>query len=304
MLRRKFIPLLAEDPRYFFGGGGSDSDVTSRVEPWDDAKPYYVELYAIGHDAFTATSRDPFTGEFLAGANTYDTLARSAIDLTTTNMADDAVKLRNHAVELLRGDWLDPSSNPWIAASVEASLSDLKRRFTDDVLPTIIDLTIQNGAYSGTAREVLEARAMVDFDREGAKVASAIYYEAYTRERVLMENAPQLFAVAESVDGKRATLIQANADAVRGLAQIADNEAWQEFQETLAAPWRGAAEFSALLTGGGFNSQTTHDPSKQDNKFANLFQGALGGAATGFQLGGPVGGAIGGLVGGIGSLLG
>lgn len=281
-------------------GGGGDSDVTSRVEPWSGAIGYYADFYLAGKDAFDSISKLPYSGTYFAGDNTYDTLARNAVDAAVIDMGSDADKIRNHAERLLAGEYLDPSTNTFLFGSVDAALEQLRQKLSDEVLPTILDSAIQAGAYSGTAHDVLTLKAMEAFSREGAKMAASIYYENYTRERALQENAPQLMVVAETIETKIAALYQTNADQFRGLLQIDLDEALRHFEDTLTAPWRGLAEFSAVLTGGGFNSQTREGP--KENKFANLFQGTLGGAVTGFQVGGPVGGAIGGLIGGIGGL--
>lgn len=301
MLKHRFLPEIAKEP-HFFGGGGGDSDITSRVEPWSGAIGYYADLYLAGKDAFDTVSKDPYPGFYFSGENAYDLLARDAVGFAITGMGSDADKIRNHAERLLAGEYLGPDDNPWLAGAVSSSLDQLKLKLTDEILPAILDASIQGGAYSGTAHIALTLKALEGFDREGAKMAASIYYENYVRERQLQENAPQLLVVAETINAKVAALWQTNADQFRGLQQIALDEALRHFEDTLTAPWRGLAEFSAVLTGGGFNTSTRNDPSKEQNRFAQLFQGTLGGAVTGFQVGGPVGGAIGGLLGGIGGL--
>lgn len=301
MLSKRYLPEICKEPHYL-GGGGGDSDITSRVEPWSGAIPYYDGLYASGKAAFDAVPKDPYDGIYFAGANTYDALARNAVDFAIVGMGTDADKVRNHAERLLAGEYLGPDDNPWLAGAVGSALQQLQQKLTDEILPSVLDASIQAGAYSGTAHDEMILKALEGFNREGAKLSASIYYENYVRERQLQENAPQLMVVAETIQAKIAALHQTNADQFRGLAQIDLDEAVRHFEDTLTAPWRGLAEFSALLTGGGFNTQTQHDPSKDQNKFAQLFQGTLGGVATGYTVGGPVGGAIGGLIGGIGGL--
>lgn len=304
MLKHKFLPELFQEPLFFGGGGGGDQDITSRVEPWSGAIGYYADLYLAGKDAFDSVPKTPYGGTYFAGANTFDTLARNATTAALSDMFADSDKIRNHAERLLAGEFLDPSSNPFLEGSVNSALEQIKTKLADEVLPSILDASIQGGAYSGTAHVSLVLKALEAFDREGAKISASIFYENYARERALQENASQLLVVAETIDTKIAMLQQTNADQLRGLQQITFDEALRHYEDTLTAPWRGLAEFSAVLTGGGFNSQTTSDPSKRQNKFAAGLQGALGGAVTGYSVGGPVGGAIGGVLGGIGSLFG
>lgn len=303
MLRRKWIPCLAREQRFFLGGGG-DQDVTSRVEPWDAAKPYFEDIYSKGSDAFAATNRTPYPGDFLAGSTTYDPLARGFIDLAVDEMGADSQKIRTYAEHLIAGTFLDPSTNPILLNSVTEGIAKARESLLEDVMPQILDMAISGGAYDGTAFDTLQDRALEGFSREALRASTAVYYENFARERAIQHAAPGIFQIVEQIDAERGRLTQANADMLRGLNQIELDDDFKHFQDELQAPWRGIQEFVSVLVGGGFNTSEVHDPSKARNPIGSAMQGAVGGATAGMSVGGPVGGAIGGFLGGIAGLLG
>jgi len=308
MIRSRHFDSLLNSTRLWFGTTGGDQDITSRVEPWDEAKPYFQDLYIAAQQSFINTPRDVYSGTFFAGENDYDLLARTALDEAANEMSLDADRIRDHQAQLYSGYWLNPNTNPFILGTVNASLDTVNRQFTDEILPSIIDHAIQGGAYSGTSQAELTLRAIERYSNEANKISAAVYYENYQRERTILEASPQLLTVAENIEAKKGQLLQANADLLRALTQIGLDEALKHREQELLSPWYGFVEYTSVLTGGGFSSQSQEQP--QANPLGSLLTGAIGGAATGWAIGsevgavgGPAGAVIGGLLGGIGGLM-
>lgn len=283
--------------------GGGDSDVTSRVEPWSGADGFFRTIYLEAQDAFDATDRTPYSGDFLAGGNSYDPIARNLIDSAVNSMSADSEKIRHYGELLAAGVYLDPDTNPALTGAIDSGIERAREALLNDVMPQLIDTAIQAGAYSGTAFETIQDRALQGFSTEAIRASAAVYYENFARERAIQHSLPQIFAAAEEIDVNRGKLTQANADMLRGLEQIGLDDDFKHFQDELQAPWRGMSEFIGILTGGGFTSSTVHDPSKTANPLGSALQGAAGGAIAGMTFG-PVGGALGGLLGGVAGLLG
>lgn len=285
------------------GGGDSDSNITSRTEPWSGANGYFRDLYAAGLTAFEDSSRNPYPGPFIAGRNAWDGFARTEIDEITEEQEVDVERLRNHQRQVLSGHYLDYTSNEYLAPALNAALESARRKVTEGLLPQLLDASIQSGAYGGTAHTLLAEGVLANFSREAAEVAAKVYYENYTRERNYQANSQQAFGTIHSLEAGTAKLIQANADLERQLEQLGYDEDLAIFQERQQAHWRGFSEFLGLLTGGGFNSQSQSDPSKRKNVLGSTLQGAIGGASSGSMFGPPgmiVGGILGGVLGGFG----
>src|SRR5688500_17245776 len=106
------------------GGGGGDNDITSRTEPWSEAKPYYEDMYANGATAYDLVDQTPYAERFYAGENAYDLQSRNAVDAAALGIQTDISGLRSHGTEILSGTRLDPSTNPFLSATVGASLDE------------------------------------------------------------------------------------------------------------------------------------------------------------------------------------
>src|SRR6187399_438700 len=202
---------------YFNGGGDSDADVTSRVEPWKDAKNHFTRLYGLASGAYDATDKTPYSGEFYALENTFDILARDQIVLAAEQMGGDSERIRDLGARTVAGYWLNPDTNPILTQSISAAVERAESALLEDVIPQVLDIAVKNGAYSGTAADIIMDRALEGFSREVLRATTGIYYENFTRERALQSNGVDMLRMAEMVEYEKGKLIQANADMLRQL---------------------------------------------------------------------------------------
>ena len=301
MLSRDKRQEVGVEDAYFCGGGG-DSDVTSRVEPWSAAKPHFEALYNHAKAAYAATDKDPYPDDFVEGENSFDVLARQQVSFAAEQMSPDAIQVRRLGAQIVNGHFLDPSSNLMLVDSINVGVEKAESALLEDVVPQILDMAIQSGAYSGTATEIVLDRAMEGFSREALRATTGIYYENYVRERGMQAGGVEILKVAEMIDYERAKLIQANADLLRAVRQLELDNDIKKFEDELKSHWRGMQEYMAIMTGGSFSE--TSDPSKKKNVLGSALQSAVGGASLGASVGGGPGAIVGGILGGVAGLLG
>jgi hypothetical protein len=168
----------------------------------------------------------------------------------------------------------------------------------------VLDIAVKNGAYSGTAADIIMDRALEGFSREVLRATTGIYYENFTRERSMQAGGVDMVRMAETIEFERGKLYQANADMLRQLEQIDLDNQIAHYEDELKSIWRGMDQYMAIMTGGGFSDTTTHDPSKKKNVVGSALQGAVGGASLGASVGGGPGAVVGGILGGVAGLLG
>ena len=304
MLRRNWIKSSIEElqeGRFFGGSFGGDTDVTSRVEPWSAAKPHFERLYNLASEAYDQTDKNPYPGDFFAGENGFDIQARSQVSYAAEQMGPDAVITRMLGRGIVQGEFLDPSSNIILKDSVDVAVQKAEDTLLEDVMPQVLDIAIKSGAYSGTGTELIIDRAVEGFSREALRATTGIYYENYTRERSLMPGGVEMLKVAEIMDYEKGKLIQANADMLRAVRQIALDEALRDFEDEQKAHWRGMDQYMSIMTGGGFHADTKGE---KKNVLGSALQGAVGGASLGASVGGGPGAIVGGILGGVAGLLG
>ena len=307
MLRKNWLKAQIEDAlQGVFNGGsfGGDTDVTSRVEPWADAKPHFSKLYKLAETAYGEIDKNPYPGEFFAGENTFDILAQEQVSYAAEQMSPDAIQVRRLGAQIVNGHFLDPTTNTRLQESIEVAVERAESALLEDVVPQILDVAIQSGAYSGSATDIILDRAMEGFSREALRATTGIFYENWVRERAAQGSGVEMLKVAETIDFEHGKLLLANADLVRSLDQIDLDNAIKKFEDELKSHWRGQQEYMAIMTGGGFHEDTTSDPSKKKNVLGSALQGAVGGASLGASVGGGPGAIVGGILGGVAGLLG
>jgi hypothetical protein len=301
MLRRNWLKSFieeAQESRLFGGSFGGDTDVTSRVEPWSEAKRHFTKLYGLAEAAYGETNTDPYPGEFIAGENGFDRLARNQVNFAQEQMAPDAVQVRRLGAQIVTGYFLDPSKNTTLVNSIDVAIEKAESALLEDVIPRVLDVAVQSGAYSGTGTELMVDRALEGFSREALRATTGIYYENWTRERGAQGSGVEMLRVAETMEFERSKLIQLQLEDLDIQNSIA------KFEDELKSHWRGQQEYMSIMTGGGFHADTSSDPSKKKNVLGSALQGAVGGASLGASVGGGPGAIVGGILGGVAGLLG
>lgn len=251
--------------------------VTQKTEPWDAAKPFYEDLYAKAQTALSNTNQTPYTGELNAGPTATQ---RQALDLfkgVASTAGQGAAPTNQLAMDTISGKYMDPNSNPYLKGAVQASIDPVYKMLTRNILPSLQDKSISQGAYGGSGYGVAQGLATSDFDQQALDMASKIYAGNYAQERGYQMQAPGLFGAANQLALQPAQLLDQAGSQEQSWNQAADDSALQRYNINQAAPWSGLGEFAQILNGGGFSSvgQTKPGPSPM----TSFIQGATGGAS-------------------------
>lgn len=294
---------------------GKDTTTKTVNAPWTGAEPYYKTLYEKAQSAFDATNNNPYTGETYAGPTQTQQDALAGIKTAAGGMGTGVDALRQLAESQLRGDWLNPNSNPYISQVANAALLPVQQSFDKNRL-AVEDRGIATGAYGGSRQDIQQNQLVDDFNRAAGDITSGIYNSNYQNERAIQQNTPQLLNAANLLALAGPTALMGAGATEQGWNQGALDAALQKYQMGQEAPWAGISELANVLSSGGFGSQSTTTPAP--SVFSQILKGALGGATTGAGLATGIGGvaagaglsafapwmlpfaALGGLAGGLG----
>ncbi len=301
-----------------------ETTTTSKVEPWDAAKPFYETLYGEAQKAFQNTDRTPYSGALYAQPNATQTQAldlfkQAATAASTRNAAVPAAPTyspaygvdatRGLADDTIAGRYLYADSNPYLKGAVEAATRPLENNLLRNILPQLQDQSIAQGAYGGSGYGTAQALATSDFTQQALDIAQRAYSQNYQFERTNQLNAPQLYGQAQGLqDQSDAASRQRWQDAVTAAqvgnqlqlmpAQLLDlagsqQQSWdqaglaadlQRYNINQQAPWSGLGEWAQILNGGGFNSTGQTQLSPGGSGAASFLQGAAGTAALATSL--------------------
>lgn len=191
--------------------------------------------------------------------------------LQQMNLGQPGFQLGN---SMLAGDYLHPSSNPYLAETIKAATDPIMKNFQESILPSIQSSAIQQGAFGGDREGITSALAGSEAMRNIGNVSSQIAYQNYGQERQNQLQTPdflsQLLGVAQAPGA-----LQSSAGDAQQAAQLA------QYQENLQAPFRPLIPFAQLLSGVPLETTTTTKGKASASQFdpAQIIRGGAGLAA-------------------------
>lgn len=225
-------------------GGQKTVQTVQTNDPWSGVQPYLHDLFARGQTA----SNQGFSPE-----------SNQALGLIANRAASGSPLMPAAEQGLLgtiRGDYLSPDSNPYLAENVNAAMGQAK---------SAVNAQFTGDNYGNSAHQEWLGKTM-------AQTALPYYADNYNRERGLQ---------MQGILASPALAASGYMDAEKLLGVGAAKE---------AKPWEGLLNYARTIgsvpTGGTSTSQQPY--------FSNPLGSAAGGAMAGYAIGGPWGAAIGG----------
>jgi hypothetical protein len=275
------------------GGGSKQPDTTTqKTEPWSGVQPYLKDYLKLGKQV----TKNPFqfyNGDTVAGFAPEQEMGfnlatqRALAGSPTQNAANQQV------TSTLRGDYLNPSSNPYLQATADRALGDVQTR---------VNSQFNNSNFGGSAHQETLQRSL-------GEQANAIYGQNYTNERNNQMSAVGNAIPLAAADYADASVLQGIGQQRQGLANQYLGLNGNTFNQAANFPYEQLQRYGNVVSQGtGAGSTTTATgPAQQSNKLGS----AIGGASAGYALGGAIGGAANGAtfgpwgaaIGGIGGLL-
>ena len=78
-------------------------------------------------------------------------------------------------MSMVRGDWLNPASNPYIKSVADAAISPVQDAFNKNKL-AVSDRAIAEGAYGGARQDLQQNKLVNDAAKTMGDITSGIYY--------------------------------------------------------------------------------------------------------------------------------
>lgn len=245
-------------------GGSKGKGETVKTEtnsaPWAQVQPYLQNLFSSAQGLYNRGPMQYFPGNTVADQSPYTQQSIEKMAGTST----DPNSLTNQGAaqfgNTIRGDYLNPESNPYLEATVNKALGQARGQ---------VNATFGRGGgnnFGSSAHEETLGRTMAD-------TALPYYMQNYDTERGRQMQASQL---APGVDmSKTAGLGAAGAatDAYQQ-KQIDANKARFDFNQM--SPWDALQRYQGGITGQYGGTQTATQPYYPSNPFANILGGAAG----------------------------
>jgi hypothetical protein len=176
-------------------GGSSGGTTTTIAEPSAEVKPYlapYMEK-AVG---LSEKPYEEYTGMTVAPQNAYQQAAIGGIVNRAITGSPVQTAGSQVAYDTLTGQYLDPSSNPWLQRSYDMAANDMTRNYLNATVPGINSSFSLAGRYGSGQHQMALDNANTGLARELQNLGTNIYGGAYGQERSnmmsTMAQSPQL----------------------------------------------------------------------------------------------------------------
>lgn len=173
----------------------------------------------------------------------------------------------------VQGDFLSPSTNPELQATIDAASGQILDDFNRSVMPQLGSQAQQAGAWGGARQGMMEAQAADEVTQNIAETRSRMLSDAYNRERGRQMQAMQMLPTMAETEANMGLMPSQILGQV-GEVQRQEEQARQQF------PFQREQQIGDFLSGitRGQGSSTSTEQRAQPSSFVQGMQGALGGA--------------------------
>lgn len=252
-----------------------------------------MQLALPGVREFAASTPQRYQGPTVAGFDPAQTAGQNIALGAAPVQADIAASGADANRFFTSGDIWNPSSNPYLASSVDAATRPIYEGLTEKVLPAIRGEAVTTGNFGSSRQGIAEGIASREASRAAGDTASKLVTDAYKTNVDAQLKAMGLLPTVQGALTTPATTISGVGDVRQGLAQREIDAAVNAFNFDQYAPFLRSKEIMSLLQGlpGGSVVSTGSTP-QQPSTGQQMLGGAASGAAIGSAFG-PIGTGVG-----------
>ena len=287
----------------FWGGGDSGGgDQTSKTvaEPAAEVKPYLKPFL----DNAWGNANDPYQayqGQRIAGLDQAQLMGMNLTGAQALNGFQGQGEASNNYQAMMRGDFLTPESNPYLAANAQKAMSDITNAYRTGTKPQTDAAAARSGAFGGSAWSQMVNNNERTLGDSLGNTANQFYGENYARERANQMQGLGMMSNMQNIGYNDASKLTGVGDAMRNYNQDLLNTQYQDWQENQNSKYLKQEQFANALRatmGAGSSSTTTSSNPYKVSPVANALGGAIGGYGLGSAMGnGALGAGLGGAAG-------
>lgn len=295
------------------------TETTSKTGPLAEQQPVWSDIWSRTGQALGATNNQPFLGDFVAAPTVGQRTGVGMLYDAAGNVGTAGLDLTGAAKKLASGYFLDPNNDPTFAAAASAAIDPVRQQLMEQVLPGIIDKSIQAGgagngpaAYGGADQGIKQGQAIDAFNKTALNTTATMANATRSDALKLMPQAAGLSQAGDTAALLPAMTTGQAGETERGLDQLVLDNLLAKYQNEMSAPFFGLSDAAQIMATGGFNTSdgTKTVTGSAPSLATQWLQGLTGGASMVNSLfGAPAGGTsamagLGSTLGSVGSWLG
>lgn len=239
----------------------------------------------------TVDNFSPYTGDIVAGPTNMQNTGVNDLFQAAGNTGTNATGTADVAKKVASGYFMDPTNDPTFQGAVQSALTPITRALQEQVLPGIVDKSIQAGgtssgpsAYGGASQDLQENQAVQNWAKQSADTTASMANASRTAGMNLTTALPALNTSANSEALAPASTELAAGGTQQGLNQDILNNLLQKWQLSSSGSLPILQQASSILNSGGFGNNTgtsnETDTGAVPNMLTQILQGLTGGAGV------------------------
>jgi hypothetical protein len=291
----KFLPALCGLFTFHGGGsgGGGSSTSTTKMEPAAEVKPY-MKPYMDQAWGISQTPYETYQGQRIADLSPEQYMGAGLTSAQALNGFQGQGDAMGNYQATMRGDFMSPDSNPWLAANAQKAMGDISNAYRSGTKPQTDAAASRAGAFGGSAWQQMVGNNERQLGDSLGAAANQFYGQNYMNERNNQMQGLNMLPQMQSIGYTDAQKLSAVGDNFRQYQQDLLNTQYGDWQEAQNYP-RSSLDFFGnqmrATMGAGGSSSTSQSGGYKPSPFAS----ALGGGMAGYAMGGMGGAALGGL---------
>lgn len=280
-------------------GKSNDQKTVQKAEPW---KPIAGDLTGAFKDLRGLYNRGApgfFPGQTVADQSGYTTQAFQNMATRATQGNPLMGQASGEVGKMLRGDYLDPNSNPGFRGALDAAIRPLRETFNDSVMPGIDSSFSSAGRYGSGLQGEAYRDANTDLFRSIGDVTSGMVMQNYGNERNNMMSAIPMAGGLAANDYKDISMLGLAGEGIDGYNQRLIDAERERYDYNANKDMGWLQNYIGML--GGVPGPTT--TTRTQIPAANPFTTALGIGLQGASMLAGMPGGFGGMFGGGGGPL-
>lgn len=268
----------------FWGGGSGGGSTTSKTiaEPAKAVQPF-LKPYMQRADAVSNIPYQAYQGQRVADLMPQQYMAsnlQSAQALNGVQGQGDAFDVFQNT---LQGQYMNPDSNPWMAANAQKAMADISNAYRSGTKPQTDAAAARSGAFGGSAWQQMVGNNERQLGDALGNAANQFYGQNYLNERNNQMQALGMLPTMQNVGYTDWQRLAGAGDAMRNYNQQLLDVGYGDWQEAQNHPYKSLDVIGNAISrtmGGGGSTSTTQSGGPQGSSFAS----ALGGGIAGYGL--------------------
>ena len=280
------------------GSGGGSSTSKTIAEPSQYVQPYLAP-YMQRAVAVSNIPYEAYQGQRVASLDPTQSMAYNMTAAQALNGFQGQNDAFGNYQATMRGDYMNPDSNPWLRSNMQAAMQDITNAYRSGTKPTTDAAFARSGAFGGSAWQQSVANNERQLADSLGSTANQFLGQNYLNERSNQMQGLNMMPALQGVGYTDAQRLAGAGDAMRNYQQQLLDVNYGDWQAARNYPAQALDIMGNAIsrTMGGGGSQYTTQSGSQPSSFASALGGGLAGyGLTGGNMLGTGLGALGGLL--------